>query len=166
MIPAHHGSFTTLVIPILQLPAQHTNTAGRRKQPLALLRTCTSDLITNSITPCWVSCRVCLLVYAKSDICTHSQYHCPEPDPPLLLVLDPASDAPVAAVLAEPACKQPGQSVEKGNDLLEGHMDSCWSMQHLAILWLQGLQNLHTNNLLNALAESKLVGVLCLRAMH
>ncbi len=27
----------------------------------------------------------------------------PDPEPPLLLVLDPASDAPVAAVLAEPA---------------------------------------------------------------
>lgn len=30
-------------------------------------------------------------------------HYWPEPEPPLLLVLDPASDAPVAAVLAEPA---------------------------------------------------------------
>lgn len=37
--------------------------------------------------------------FAKKEVMDHW----PEPDPPLLLVLEPASDAPVAAVPADPA---------------------------------------------------------------
>lgn len=58
-----------------------------------------------------ISKRNCLALpsrYAEYDTLSHFAKkevmdHWPEPDPPLLLVLEPASDAPVAAVPADPA---------------------------------------------------------------